>query len=114
MDASDELWSAVVTQVQKCELSLPLEEQKHEPLFFLGAGRELYLTTYEKEAFEIFSVFEKLDYPFYNEGPAHIFTDHRNLMFVFAPLALELALGRQQVSEVQLWALYLPKFHYVI
>ncbi len=112
MDASYKFWSAVVTQVQNCELSLPLEEQKHEPLAVLGAefkGREFDWTTYE-----IFRVFEKLDYLFYNEAPTHVFTDHRNVMFVFEPLSLESAPRRQQVSKVQRWALYLSRFHYII
>ena len=45
---------------------------------------------------------------------AHVFTDHRNLLFVFAPLALEPALGRHVVSKVQRWALFLSKYTYVI
>ena len=43
-----------------------------------------------------------------------MFTDHRNLLFVFAPLALSPALGRHVVSKVQRWALFLSQFEYVI
>lgn len=43
-----------------------------------------------------------------------MYTDHRNLLFVFAPLALEPALGRHIVSKVQRWALFLSRFPYVI
>lgn len=44
----------------------------------------------------------------------HVFTYHRNLLFVFAPLALEPALGRHIASKAQQEALYLSKFNYAI
>jgi len=43
-DASDRFWSAVVTQTQPENLEIQLEDQKHQPLAFLGAdfkGAEL-------------------------------------------------------------------------
>ena len=43
-----------------------------------------------------------------------MFTDHRNLLFIFAPLALERSLGRHIIPKVQRWALYMSRFHYVI
>ena len=43
-----------------------------------------------------------------------MFTDHRNLLFVYALLAFEPALGRHVVSKVQRWALFLSRFDYVI
>jgi len=95
-DASDRFWSAVVTQTQPDQLELPIEEQKHVPLAFLGAGfkgAQLGWSTFEKDAYAIFQVFEKLDYVLTGSSPTHIYTDHRNLPFVFAPLALEPALG---------------------
>ena len=89
----------------------------HEPLAFLGAafkGAERNWSTFEKEAFSIYQAFKKMDYLFYSDKPAHVFTDHRNLLFVFAPLALEPALGRHVVNKVQRWALFLSQFPYVI
>ncbi len=106
-----------MSQVETSELSKTVEYQGHDPLAFFGAElkeRELRWTTYEKEAFAIFMVFEKLEYLFHRENPIHIFTDHRNLMFVFSPLSLEPSLGRAQVSKVQLWAMYLSRFDYAI
>ena len=116
-DASDRYWSAVVTQVDKRHLSLPLADQRHDPLAFLGGafkGAGLDWSTFEKEGFAIFQTFQKLDYLFLRERPPHVFTDHPNLLFVFAPLALEPALGRHVVSEVQRWALFLSRFDYFI
>jgi len=95
----------------------PSGEQKHEPLAFLGAefkGAQLNWSTFEKEAYAIFQTFEKLDYMLLGHARVHVFTDHRNLLFVFAPLVLEPALGRHIVSKVQRWALFLSKFNYVI
>ena len=116
-DASDRFWSAVVTQTGSKELSKPREEQEHFPMGFLGAefkGAERDWTTFEKEAFAIFQSFVKMDYLFLGEQPVHVFTDHRNLLFVFAPFALEPALGRHVVSKVQRWALFLSRFNYRI
>ena len=116
-DASDRFWSGVVTQVSEDQLALPFEQQSHEPLAFLGAAfkkSELNWTTFEKEAFAIFKTFEKLDYLFAGRSDIRVFTDHRNLLFVFAPRALEPTLGRHVVSKVQRWAFYLSRFDYII
>lgn len=116
-DASDRFWSAVVTQITSDQLKLPLKDQRHQPLAFLGAafkGAQLGWSTFEKEAFAVFSTFEKLDYMLLGHTSVRVFTDHRNLLFVFAPLSLEPSLGRHIVSKVQRWALYLSKFSYVI
>ena len=116
-DASECFWSAVVTQTSKQDLELPIGEQRHQPLAFLGAefkGSQLGWTTFEKEAFAIFQTFEKLDYMLMSSKPVHVYTDHRNLLFVFDPLSLEPALGRHIISKVQRWALYLSRFSYVI
>lgn len=58
--------------------------------------------------------FERVDYLLQGQRLTHVFTDHRNLLFVFALLAIEPALGRHVVSKVQRWALYLSRFSYVI
>ena len=116
-DASEYYWSGVVSQTRPSELSKPIEEQQHEPLAFLGAafkGAEKNWSMYEKEGFAIFQVFDKMDYLFFGDNPTHVFTDHRNLLFVFAPLAFEPALGRHIVAKVQRWALFLSRFDYLI
>jgi len=55
-----------------------------------------------------------MDFLFQYQSKTHVFTDHRNLFFVFAPLALEPVLGRHVVSKVQRWALFLSRFAYVV
>ena len=116
-DASDKHWSGVITQTLPEDLSKPFEDQQHEPLAFLGSafsGAQLHWSTFEKEAFAIFQTFERMDYLLQSQRRTHIFTDHRNLLFVFAPLALEPSLGRHIISKVQRWALYLSRFSYTI
>lgn len=41
-------------------------------------------------------------------------TDHRNLLFVNAPLTIEPSMGRHIVLKVQKWAILLSKFDNVI
>lgn len=116
-DASDRFWSGIVTQTDVESLKLPIEEHQHEPVALLGAefkGAEGYWSTFEKEGFAIFQTFEKLDYLFLDESPVHVHTDHRNLLFIFAPLALEPAMGMHVVSKVQLWAIFLSRVDYSI
>ena len=116
-DASKQHWSGVVTQTCPSQLLLPVQDQLHEPLAFLGSSfndAQRNWSTFEQEGYAIFQVFEKVDYLLLTERPVHVFTDHRNLFFVFAPLAMEPTLGRHVVSKVQRWALFLSRFDYMI
>ena len=116
-DASDENWAAVVTQCDPTDLDLPKNEQKHQPLAFLGNSfnnTQKNWTTFEKEAYAIFQTFERLDYMFTCEENIHVYTDHRNLLFVFHPLSLKPSLGRHIINKVHRWALYLSQFSYTI
>lgn len=116
-DASDAYWSGVVKQCHPKNLDMNVEEKWHEPIAFLGAALkrpEKWWTTFEKEAFAINQVLKKMDYLMLAEEKAHIHTDHRNLFFVFNPLALDSTLGKHIVNKVQLWGLYLSKVSYVV
>ena len=67
-DASEHSWSGVVTQAPPGDLEKPRAHQQHEPLAFIGSqfkGSELGWSTFEKEAFAIFSTFRRLDYLFF-------------------------------------------------
>lgn len=107
----------MVTQVNESHLRLPLDEQRHEPLAFLGSEfkkLQVVWTTYEKEAFAIFQAFKKLDYLFLNGKKTRVFTDHRNFLFVFSPLTLEPSLGKHVVAKVLRWEIYLSAFDFAI
>lgn len=116
-DASDNYWAAVVTQCNTEELEKPLEKQMHQPLAFVSSAfkdSELHWSTYEKEGFSIYQVFKRLDYLLLGNKPSHVYTDHRNLLFVYNPLSMEPAMGKHVVNKVQRWALYLSRFQYTI
>ncbi len=89
---------------------MPLEEQRHESIAFFGSdfkNSELNWTTFETEALAIFQTFKRVEF-------LRVFTDHCNVLFVFAPLALEPSSGRHIVSKVQRWASLLSLFDYII
>lgn len=48
------------------------------------------------------------------ENRVHIFTGHRNLLFVFATLAFQHALGKQVFSSVRRWAIFISRFNFII
>lgn len=116
-DASDAHWAGVVTQCEPAQLREAIGNQKHQPLAFLGGsftGAQVHWSTYEREAFAIIESIRKMDYMFACESSTVIFTDHRNLLFVFHPTAIERTLGRHKVLKVLRWALYLSSFTYRI
>ena len=55
-----------------------------------------------------------MDYMLLAEDNIHLYTDHRKLLFVFNPLALDPTLGRHIVNRVQRWGLFLSRFSYAI
>ncbi len=116
-DASDAHWAGVATQCEPGELAKPTDTQRHWPLAFLSGdfkGAAEGWTTYEKEAFAIYETFRRLDYLLLCEQGTRVFTDHRNLLFVFNPRALDPTLGRHKILKVMRWALYLSQYGYTI
>lgn len=116
-DASETLWASVATQTKEDHLSKPLEQQRHEPLAFLGGkftGAQKNWTTYEKEAYAIVQTFDRLDYLLWGAKQTHVFTDHKNLLYVFAPLALRPNSPRHVLSKVHRWAINLSRFQFHI
>jgi len=99
------------------DLEKPRLEQSHQPLAFLGShfkGSELGWSTYEKEAYAIVMAFKKMDYALIAAEDVSVFTDHRNLLYVFHPQALNPDVRVHVVRKVQRWALYLSQFSYNI
>lgn len=48
------------------------------------------------------------------EHPVHVFTDHKNLLYIFAPTAFDSTLGKHVISKVHRWAMFLSRFDFVI
>lgn len=108
-DASNNHWAGVVTQAAPDTLSKPFFNQEHEPLAFLGGtfkDAQSNWSTYEQEGYGIVKTLDKLDYLFLDEHPVHVFTDHRNLLFVFALVVPQPTLGQHVVAEIQRWAVF--------
>lgn len=75
--------AAVVTQTKEGNLDLPIEQQQHEPLTFLGGKfveAQTNWTKYEKEANAVVQTFDRMDYVSWRAKQTHVFTDHRNLL----------------------------------
>ncbi len=53
--------------------------------------------------------FKRLDYMLLCEPLTRVFTDHRNLLFVFAPGVRAPTLGRHTVMKVLRWAVFLSQ-----
>lgn len=102
-DASDKHWAVCATQCQYAESSKPIVDQVHLPLAFLSgtfSEREEHWSTYEREAFAVVQTFRKLDCLLACNTTTRVFTDHRNLLFTFNPVAMEPSLGRNKVLKV--------------
>lgn len=112
-EASEVLWASVITQTKEEQLEKPVEEQQHEPLAFLGgkfSGAQKNWSTFEKEAYAVVQTFKRMDYLLWGAKQTHVYTDHKNLLYVFAPLALRPNSPRHGISKVHRWAIHLSKF----
>lgn len=117
IDASDRHWAICATQCVPFKLSKPATEQALQPVaFFSGifSKREENWSTYEREAFAVVQAFRKIDYLLACDPAIRAFTDHRNLLFTFNPIAMEPSLGTHKVLKVIRWALFLSAFNYRI
>lgn len=121
-DSSGHFHAAVLTQVPKEDLGKPQSAQHHSPLEFVsGAFKDASSrgSIFEKEAFAIVHAMSRLDY-LTACSETSIFTDHRNLVFIFDPLKVQpnmpyrVAVPAYLVSKVQRWALILSQFEYCI
>ncbi|ETM55853.1 hypothetical protein L914_00969 [Phytophthora nicotianae] len=87
-DASDEGWSAVLTQVENWDADKSVTEQKHE-LLTCKSGRfsvaQLHWSVTEKEVYPIVAACDDLYYLLLRPRGFTIFCDHRNLIYMFAP-----------------------------
>jgi hypothetical protein len=86
-DASENFWGAIVTQIPKEDEGKPFEKQAHQVLAMLShafKGSQLRWAIVEKEAYALVTTCVRLDYLLLREGGFLLFTDHRNLQFIFS------------------------------
>jgi hypothetical protein len=114
-DASDLHWGVMVTQVPHEDMVLPITEMRHEPLAFLSdsfKGSELNWSVTDKEAWAIVVAYRRLEYLLW--GSVYIFTDHRNLAYVFSPSEAVTTISKTTSSRLARWAVLLGQNAYTI
>ena len=115
-DASDLHWGSFLTQVPEEEFrrGVALEDMSHEPLAFLSGsfkGSQLRWATVDKEGFAIVNTFRRLEYLLW--GGVHIFTDHRNLKYIFNPEACVTSVTKAMAQRLENWKCVLGQYRYV-
>lgn len=92
-------------------------DQCHRPLCFLSGdfnGATVGWTTFEKELYDVYETFRRLDYILLCAKDIRVFTDHRYLLFVLNSHSTGETLGCHIVLKVLRWELHLSKFNYRI
>ena len=109
-DASSTSWSVCVTQVASLD-SVPdrclIHELDHEPLVMLSGNfskSELKYPIVEKEAFAINQAVQDLGYLLNEPAGFHLFTDHRNLVYMLDPVSLSASVRQNTVEKMARWA----------
>lgn len=116
-DASDAHWGAAITQVYREHLARPLSEQKHERLMMLSgtfSGSAQRWEIVEKEAYAIIETCRRADYLFHRPDGLALFTDHRNLRYIFDPHGVSNAVPRYTTDKLHRWSLLLMAYSYEI
>ncbi|CAN0398793.1 unnamed protein product, partial [Scytosiphon promiscuus] len=116
-DASECHWGSFVTQVPDDEMQqhLPVEDMTHEPLAFLSGtfkGSQMRWATTDKEGFAIVSTFRRLEHFLWNG--VHIFTDHRNLAYIFNAEACVTSVSKALAQQLEGWKGVLGQYRYTI
>ena len=103
-DASEDFWGAIVTQIPKEDVAKPIDEQAHELLAFVShcfKGSQLRWAIIEKEAYAIVATCVRLDYLLLRQGGFYLFTDHRNLQFIFGNSPKRTCLHKHTEAKLQ-------------
>jgi len=114
-DASDSVWSGVITQVPISDVNLPHSEKRHEPLAFLSGrfdATQLRWSTLEKEAYAIMATTERMHWILSDSAGFDIYTDHNNLVFIFDPLSVLRDISLSSLKKVLRWAVRLSVYNY--
>ena len=116
-DASDNFWGCILTQVPETDATSnkPVEDWAHEPLGFLSGcfrGASARWGIPDKEAYAIRISCEKFTHLLIRRKGFSIFTDHRNLIYIFNPSAVISAVSKPTADRLERWAVYLRGFTY--
>ncbi|KAH9142236.1 hypothetical protein AeRB84_013675, partial [Aphanomyces euteiches] len=98
------------------DLSNPVSTQRHEPLAFLSGsfkGASERWPIVKKEAFAVVESCKRLEYLLVRDG-FRLFTDHRNLEYMFNPFGTSAAMAKYQAHKLQRLALTMSTFPYLV
>ena len=90
-DASDTVWSGIVTQAPLEDFSKLHSEQSRSALAILSGrfnSTQLVCFILEKEAFVVLATLEYMHWVAATPSGLGLFTDHNNLIFLFDPLSV--------------------------
>ena len=115
-DASDQYWASVLTKIPPEDVQLEPQEQRHQPLAFhsgcfVRAGANW--STPEKEAFAIVESCIRLQHYLTRPNGFLLFTDHKNLTFIYNPYSSTESMARHVAAKIQRWAMTL-NFHSIL
>ncbi|KAE8967332.1 hypothetical protein PR001_g28136, partial [Phytophthora rubi] len=113
-DASDLGWSIILTIVSNWDTVKDITAQDHQLVHcmsgtFKGASQHWGVT--EKEAYPIITAATDLDYLLIRSKGFRLYSDHRNLIFLFAPSE---EIKKHVRGKLQRWSLKLTELRYTI
>ena len=116
-DASARFWAGVVTQCPIEDLLLPVMEQRHEILGCVSGrftGSMLNWATVDQEAYAVKETMVSLQHLMFHPRGVEVFTDHRNLEFIFGQSSDAMVTRKQAAARLERWAITLRGFHFRI
>ena len=81
-------------------------------IWLFGVGSQLRWATVDKEGFAIVNTFHRMEYMLWGGVP--IFTDHRNLTYIFNPEACKTSVTKAMAQRLQNWKAVLGQYRYAI
>ena len=98
--------------------SRPIAKQQHGPLGFASgpfSGASFNWSVVEKEGYAVLAGITRFNYYTLSASGVRIYTDHRNLQFIFNPLKYSgSAIPKHTESKLARWAVVLSEYSYII
>jgi RNase H-like domain found in reverse transcriptase/Integrase zinc binding domain len=116
-DASDDHWSGILTQIPLNDGDADFINQHHESLSFLSGSfkrSSSRWSTPEKEAFAIVESVNRLDYLLLRPEGFWLYTDHKNLTYLYNPCATTPGISKHVAGKIERWSLKLSRFRYTV